>query len=760
MIQGRRAWGAWILAAGFYVGVTLVQTWPLALRLPRVLPHDLGDPLLNAWILWWNAHTIPFTSAWWNAPAFWPSSGALAFSEVLLGFTPLTSPIQWLGGSAITAYNVAFLLTFPLSALAAHALVFRLTRRHDAGIVAGLIFGFNPFRVAHFPQIQVLASFWMPVALLALHEYVATRRGRWLWAFGAAWLMQALSNGYYLLFFPVLLGVWMLWFAFSRSTLGTFRAMVTAFVVASLPLMPLLWTYRRIHSALSFQRGAGEVATFGADVASLVDTSPLLAFWQLHAFHRPEGELFPGFTAAALVLALALHWLWTTNRGLKLPRTAILLLLGSAVFTAVALSARIAGPWSIGFGRTTLVSVRVASKPLSAGVLLFAAGVAFLPGMSGAWRRRSMLMFYALATGLMYLLCFGPQPHFLGVPFMYRGPYRLLMALPGYDAIRVPARFAMLAVLCVSVVAALGFARMTTAIGRIGRLTIAAIVICGVLVDSAVGEMPLKDLPPRFTSFESLPAGTAVVEIPVGDLIDDVAAMYRGMYHGRPVINGYSGFFPRSYVVLQRGLRNRDPEIFDALASHGPIVVVVDTARDPEAAWATQAAVRPGTRMLGEQFGWKAFVLAKSEPRPGTALTERLPVEVAAASVNNDRMPLALDGDDTTRWNSNPQEGNETITIDLGVEYDLDAITMTLGPQMADFPRRLVIETSSDTRDWTARWEGTTAGIALEASLRDPRDIPLTFPLGHHPARWIRLRQVGQDDVFYWSIFELRIYGR
>ena len=31
-------------------------------------------------------------------------------------------------------------------------------------------------------------------------------------------------------------------------------------------------------------------------------------------------------------------------------------------------------------------------------------------------------MFYTLATGLMYLLCFGPQPRFLGVPFMDRAP--------------------------------------------------------------------------------------------------------------------------------------------------------------------------------------------------------------------------------------------------------------------------------------------------------------------------------------------------
>src|SRR5439155_5657345 len=96
---------------------------------------------------------------------------------------------------------------------AAHALVFRLTGRHDAGAIAGLIYGFNPFRTAHFPQIQGMTSYWMPIALLGLHGYVESRRPTWLAVFGGAWLMHAYSNGYYLLFFPVLIAFWVLWYA-------------------------------------------------------------------------------------------------------------------------------------------------------------------------------------------------------------------------------------------------------------------------------------------------------------------------------------------------------------------------------------------------------------------------------------------------------------------------------------------------------------------------------------------------------------------
>ena len=83
----------WLFAALGYVAFAVVQTWPLATHLPSVIPSDLGDPVLNVWVVWWNAHAVPFTATWWNAPAFWPSTGALAFSEVLLGLAPITTPI-------------------------------------------------------------------------------------------------------------------------------------------------------------------------------------------------------------------------------------------------------------------------------------------------------------------------------------------------------------------------------------------------------------------------------------------------------------------------------------------------------------------------------------------------------------------------------------------------------------------------------------------------------------------------------------------
>jgi hypothetical protein len=44
--------------------------------------------------------------------------------------------------------------------------------------------------------------------------------------------------------------------------------------------------------------------------------------------------------------------------------------------------------------------------------------------------------------------------------------------------------------------------------------------------------------------------------------------------------------------------------------------------------------------------------------------------------------------------------------------------------------------------------------------LRDPATVPLVFGFPATRARWIRLRQLGADPRFHWSIAELAVSGR
>src|SRR6266851_6973169 len=122
-LKGRPFTG-WLI---IYSALAVAVTWPLVLRLTTTVAADLDDPLLSTSLLWWNAHVLPLTEQWWNGFAFFPSHGMMAFSDHRLGESLIAAPLQWLGFSPSTAYNLTVLAMFPLCAIAAHALGFVLT---------------------------------------------------------------------------------------------------------------------------------------------------------------------------------------------------------------------------------------------------------------------------------------------------------------------------------------------------------------------------------------------------------------------------------------------------------------------------------------------------------------------------------------------------------------------------------------------------------------------------------------------------------
>jgi hypothetical protein len=292
-----------VLALIAYSAVTVWFTWPLVLSPGSVIPSDVGDPVLNTWILWWNAFHWPLTETWWNAPIFFPADHALAFSEHLMGLTPIAAPIIRASGNPLLGYNISFLLTYALSATSAYLLAFALTERRDAAFLAGLAFGFAPYRVAQWSHLQVLVAYWLPLALLGLHRFARTGRRSWLILFVAAFVMQSLSNGYYLAYFSVLVGIWLLWFLVRPGSWTRLAAVVVAWLAGIAAMLPILLTYREVHAQYGLTRNLDNMRLYSADVAGWLSASPNLWLWsRLPSYGTAEGMLFTGFTVMALVL--------------------------------------------------------------------------------------------------------------------------------------------------------------------------------------------------------------------------------------------------------------------------------------------------------------------------------------------------------------------------------------------------------------------------------------------------------------------------
>jgi hypothetical protein len=746
-----------------YCAITVALTYPLIHQLGSVLPNDAGDPALNTWILWWNTQTVPFSAAWWNAPAFFPAQGVLSFSEHLLGLTLISTPLYWLGVGPQAAYNIVFLLTFPLSALGAYLLGYELTKRHDAAFIAGLLFGFAPYRIAHMPQLQLLASFPMPFALLGLHRYLREPRPKWLALFAAGWFLQGLCNGYYLLFFSVFVGMWILWFANPWSRPRQFLAICLAWIIAAIPILPLLLRYRAIHASFGFTRDFFTIREFGADVAAVLYATSHLALWGwLQVFKRAEGELFPGLTIALLVLAGVLFVREPSQTRVKEWTLARRILMGLTILVAaVAASALLIGPWSLAPFGVQLVSVSTSVKPLTVALVLALAVAVTSPALRRSYSSHSALGFYAVAGFVLWLFSLGPVPTFRGEELLYRGPYALLMHLPGFSALRVPARFWMTVTLCLAVIGAIVFARLTEKLGRI-RLVAAAIVALGVLSDTWMAAMPLADTPKSLAVLDCDGIGTGpIAELPLGDTYADVAAMYRQMSHHRPVLNGYSGYFPPHYLPLGIGLSLRDPDILTHLGDFGVTDIVVDRASDARAAWEKYLLLSPGIRHVCTAGEHSLYRVEVPPTQPAALASQPLlrPARIIP-NVNDKLAPLMDDGDLATRWESGTQEEGMRVDVDLGSVRTVEGIDLFLGRFVQDFPRLLAIEASEDGRMWRELWRGTSAGRAVVSALSTRGTVPMRYRFEPARASILRLRLLGNDEIYYWSIAEIKIIGR
>jgi hypothetical protein len=642
---------------GFIV-LAIGWTWPVAAHLSTRIPHDPGDPILNTWILWWNAHAVPFTRAWWSPPIFVPVQGALALSEHLAGLGVLSTPLQLAGASPLAAYNVCLIASYALSGWFTYLLTYRLTGSAAASVCAGVAFATAPYRAGQLAHIQVLTSQWMPAMLLGLHAYVETGRTRWLALFAAAWLVQGASNGYFLLFLPVLIVLWLAWFVDWRGEPRRGLTIVAMWIAASLLLVPMLLEYRAVHSALGLGRQPDEIVRFSARLSSFVHAPPMLRFWTASNVPTQEDYLFPGITAALAIAA-----------GL------------------------------IASGRARW-NRRADTEP----------------------RLMSALVFYAAATLFMYACAFGPGA---GGAAGWLRPYRWLSLAPGYDGLRVPARFAMLGVLCLSVGAGLALAVLQRVIS--GSRILTAVALAGLAIDGAMQPMPLAVPPPRTILPDS--ADALVLELPADDGRMNVAAMFRAMGHGRPIVNGYSGYTPPHYTILGLALRRGDASPLASLTRSHPLIVLVNDQYDSGGDFRRMVAAWPSAELLGASSGGTLFRLPQTAP----------PASTSGGVVLSARARDA---------------GGERLVLDLGAPHDVGAVAFNLRWHYPELAERMLIERSDDGTTWQQAWLGWTGGLAFDAAVKDQSLAPMRIDFPPVRARYLRIYPAP-----YWLGREIQAFG-
>ena len=485
----------------WYLALALIATQPLVLHLTSALPlagkPPATVPLFNLWTLWWNADRAAAGFAgYWDAPIFAPTASTFAFSEPQPTLVAV-APLVWLTGSRILAYNVYLLLALVLNGWAAHGLIRSRGGDWLTCCLAGTLVELLPWVSWQLDCLQLVPIWgviWTAGALFRLLE-----RPCWnaAWQLGVAHGLTYWLCNYYGLFQTLLLSVAGL--CLVGPSLLRWRTwgllLASAGISASL-VLPLALKQRAVMR---------QAETFVRDRQLIVNLSA-----SLRDYTDPPGRSL-------------------------LPQLAI------------PDPQRHAVDWRLGPGNLRLLIV-----PFGFLAVLLTAG------------RRRWTLFWAVYGLTALALSLGPDNRFWG-----GSPYDWLREhVPGFGQIRSPFRFAMfvqLAVL-VLVVEALQALRPRTVrngLAKFGRWLpyagLAAVALLDVLpIRQTLWHVPKGGVPEwvRWLRDEAEPDGVVLqLPQPAGTTVDDyeisTLSMYWQMDHRRPLVAGYSGFFPERVTHIR-----------------------------------------------------------------------------------------------------------------------------------------------------------------------------------------------------------------
>lgn len=507
--------------------LALALTWPLAAHFGSALPLGTEEvatvPLFNLWTLGWNAdRAAALYRGYWDAPIFHPERGAFAFSEPQPA-TGLAAALLWRLLPPVAVYNALLLASLAANGVAGWALARRLGLGTSPALAAGAMVESLPFVQQELGVLQLVAL-WGPCwALGAVVALMQSPAMRRAVELGVAVALTWLTCAYYGLFLLALAPAMAVgWLTAAWRDSRWWRAVALAAVVAALLVGPFAMAQRRALSREGFERAPESVRRHSASPGDYLE-----AAW------RPLVPL----PAVGTALEPDDHAFW----------------------------------------------------PGAVKVALAAVGLSGLATRSP--RRRAAISLAALA-GVAFVLSLGPWAS-------EATSANALARLPGLAQVRSPFRAAALVQLAVALLAAAGLAHLLERWpGRRWCASLAIGLTLLALLEVRPPVQPLAPLPAldldlawlewveRETAADDV---LALLPFPEGRSVADYLGTTQWMYwqlrHRRPMVNGYSGFFPPSFKELKATMATFPADAaLAALAARGVDWILVHRQFYPPAA--------------------------------------------------------------------------------------------------------------------------------------------------------------------------------
>jgi hypothetical protein len=781
----------------FFALSAFVQLLPLSLH-PADSLNDRWDCLLNTWILGWDQHQLGRAPLHlYDANIFYPFRQTLSYSETLLPLALLSWPVAAVTKNPILAYNFIFFLSCLLNAYAMFLLVKHLTGRYLSGVAAGLIFAFSATLMQQITHLQLMAAWFIPLALLQLHRFFETGRLKHSALFALFLMLQALTCVYYGLFFlsllPLILAV-MLLLNRNKVSLSFLLKLGVPLLSAGLILLVFSLPFFSLFRDYNFERGL----EYGADLQNYLAVPPpnLLLGKLLEPLGSYEYFLFPGIGA---VLLAGIYMLAKARRFKDMPRwmkRAGLILCGlPALLAAILLLNK---GFKLKLGSLPLSLTNPAKQAYAfmiiAGLFLIVAFVFHLAKNKppAETQDASFLYIFMLYGGLA--MSWGAGLSLRGShAFAHLTPFAWFYDhVPGFKGIRVPSRYAVFVILAVAVLAGWGLDFLWRKLKpRALRVALAALLLLAVnaeylclpqrLMSFPVG----RDIPPTYLWLAEQKGDFAVIELPMaGDIGQEAGYMYFSLFHKKKIMNGYSGFIPPTADFVHELFQDYPSRTsLDLLQDLGIKYVIfhahrlrplkAQEARDRmrevcadalrEVRTFTYRLRKPSAldRYLGDDTIYEVLPGPARPPSPGPE------EEVPAASwrADSDLDPADLDklkdGRLDTIWTTGrPKDRGETLLLDFNEPIPLSRLSLSPGATAQHAAGNLVAYGSLDGINWSLAIPGFLSGDFFRALLQDPKHPVQDILFSGTPVRYIRIEQTGKSSDWPWSVAELKVFRR
>jgi hypothetical protein len=551
----------------FYFVLALLFTYPLLLSLGTAV-NDPVDPMLNTWILAWNHHAlITHPAELLNANIFYPYAHTLLYSETLLLPSLILFPLAVAVDNPLLTYNLLVLLGLTSTGMSGYLLGSWLFRNRWAGLVVGIVLAFNSYTLTVLPKAQLLQFTWLPLALLYTGKILVRPQRRSTLLLALFLAAQFYTVVYYGLFGFLAVGLaggvgWLLYpFENRVRRWRTLVLLAASGSVALLLCLPLAIPYVQLSQRQGLVRTLADAWPFAASLEMWRTPPPnSLVYGWLHSGDLPRvgfypvESLFPG--VLLLLLALAGMILWWQRGGAEARMRG-----GEEAKRRRGAEAKRRGgeeaefPPSIGGpgGRGGRENHSHVSRTTH-----HASRITHHVSRFTHHAPRSTLYAFLLGIAFFFVLSLGPylQVTSLQPDFSQVLPYAWLHErLPGFTALRAPARFAIFVFLGLAIAAGYLFT-------RIGWRWLQATLVVLLLVESfswpASGLYAPTVAADRRSFYEFLAAQpeTIYLELPVYSPVFDpkvehwLEGQYESLFHWQRTPTGYSGFMPPRHTDL------------------------------------------------------------------------------------------------------------------------------------------------------------------------------------------------------------------